>query len=66
MRYAVKAREVGKKKWKFIAPNGALSSLRIYASRWAEKEKAENFIAVNAGENPGWEFKVVDIGGDGG
>lgn len=61
MKYGIKVREVGKKKWKFLTSGGGTTNLKIYAARWATKEPCENLIAANAGENPDWDFKIVDM-----
>lgn len=61
MRYAIKVREAGKKKWRFLTSRGGLTNLRIHAARWAAREPCENLIAVNAPDNPEWEFRIVDM-----
>lgn len=61
MRYAIKVREIGKKKWRFLTTGGGITQLRIHAARWATREPCERLIAGNAPDNPDWEFKIVDM-----
>lgn len=61
MRYAIKVRETGKKKWRFLTSKGGVTQLRIHAARWATREPCERLIAENAPDNQDWEFKVVDM-----
>mgnify|MGYP007032567964 CR=1 FL=1 len=61
MRYAIKVRETGRKKWWFLTPKGGITSLRVHASRWPTREPCERLITENAQDNPNWEFKIVDM-----
>lgn len=61
MRYAIKVRESGKKKWRFLTTKGGTTSLRIHAARWSTRAPCENLITDNAPDNPEWEFKIVDM-----
>jgi hypothetical protein len=54
----VKCREVGRKAWAFLAPDG-VSRLRVHAARFSDAAKAQALIDANAADNPEWEFKVV-------
>lgn len=56
--YYVKVREIGKKQWLFLSRGGA-NRLRIHASIFATKEKAQALIDENAPDNPEWEWKVT-------
>jgi hypothetical protein len=58
----VKCREVGTKRYAFLTSTGGLNPLRIHAARFETKEKAENFIAENAADNPEYEFRVAPLG----
>lgn len=61
MKYAIKVREVGRKKWQFLTSSGGVTNLRIHAARWATRGPCDKLIADNAAENPDWDFKVVDM-----
>ena len=61
MRYAIKVRETGKKKWRFLTSRGGVTNLRIHAARWSIRTPCDTLIAENAADNPDWEFKVVDM-----
>lgn len=61
MRYAIKVRMSGKKKWEFLTPRGGVTHLRIHAARWAARDACEKLVADNAPDNPDWEFKIVDM-----
>jgi len=61
MRYAIKVREPGRKKWGFLTPKGGVTNLRVHAARWSDREPCEKLIADNAPDNPGWAFKIVDM-----
>lgn len=61
MRYAIKVRETGKKKWRYLTSRGGVTNLRIHAARWATRDPCDTLIAENAADNPDWEFKVVDM-----
>lgn len=61
MRYGIKVREVGKKKWRFLSSCGGVTNLRVHAARWSTREPCETLIANNAADNPEWDFKVVDM-----
>ncbi len=61
MRYAIKVRETGRKKWRFLTPKGGVTNLRVHASRWPAREPCERLIAEIAPDNPDWEFKIVDM-----
>ncbi|WP_137114154.1 hypothetical protein [Mesorhizobium sp. GR13] len=62
MRYAIKVREKGRKKWQFLTSRGGLTNLRVHAARWSTREPCDTLIADNAADNPEWDFKVVDMG----
>ncbi len=64
MRYAIKVREAGRRKWRFLTSKGAVTQLRIHAARWATREPCERLISDNAPDNPDWEFKVVEMEAD--
>lgn len=64
MRYAIKVREAGQKRWRFLTQKGGVTQLRIHAARWAAREPCERLIADNAADNPDWEFKIVDMSPD--
>ena len=53
MRYAIKVREPGRKKWGFLTPKGGVTNLRVHAARWSDREPCEKLIAENAPDNPG-------------
>lgn len=56
MRYAIKVRMTGRKKWKFVTPKGGVTHLRIDAARWAARDACEKLVADNAPDNPEWKF----------
>ena len=61
MKYAIKVRMSGKKKWGFLTSKGGVTHLRIHAARWAARDACEKLVADNAPDNPDWEFKIVDM-----
>lgn len=58
-RYHVKCRKKGSKRYAFISTGGSINHLRIHASVFASKAWAEDFVKLNAPDNPGWEFLVA-------
>jgi hypothetical protein len=54
----VKARKAGDKRFRFVAPEGRLTTLRLHASRWTDRTTAENALAALAAGNPEFEFRV--------
>lgn len=56
----VKAREIGKKRFLFLTSNGGLNPLRVHASRFDDREKAQDLICKLAEDNPEFEFKLAD------
>ncbi len=65
--YCVKAKQVNKKRWAFVTPRGGTNYLRIHASQFTDKNRAEGLAADINESNPGeWEAKVEILGTDGG
>lgn len=54
----VKARKHGEKQFRFIAPRGGTTTLRLYASRWRDRAKADDAASALAADNPGYDFEV--------
>jgi hypothetical protein len=54
----IKVRELGKKRWAFLAANGT-NALRVHGVRFSSYQRAQAVIDANAPENPGWEWKIV-------
>jgi hypothetical protein len=63
--YCVKAKEVSKKRWKFVTSTGGVNNLRIHASQFSDKAKADGLAADINESNPGeWQAKVEVFAGD--
>ncbi len=58
--HCVKAREKGKKSFKFITPKLGLNRLRIHAARFT-KEGAEKSAAEWSTQDERYEFKAVPL-----
>lgn len=57
--YCVKARKIGGKRWAFVTPRGGTNYLRIHASQFPDKTRAEGLVQDINESNPGeWEAKV--------
>lgn len=61
MTYAIKCRMAGEKTFGFLTPKGGVNKLKIHAGQFPTKERAQAVIDENAGDNPEWEFKVVEL-----
>lgn len=53
----IKARRRGEKRFRFVGAGGALTHLRVHASRWAA-EDAEATALKLAADNPEYEFRA--------
>lgn len=57
----IRAREKGKKLFRFLTPKLELTRLKIHTAR-LPKERAEKEAASYRAQDPEWEFEVVEIG----
>jgi hypothetical protein len=57
--YAIKVREPNSKRFRFLTPKGSTTRLRIHASCWFERAKAERALELLKSDNPEFEFRMV-------
>lgn len=61
MAWAIKLRRKGEKRFDFLTPTGGRNGLRVHASRYEEKDKAETTMAVLKRDNPGYDFRLQEV-----
>lgn len=61
--FAIKVKEdkPGAKAWRFLAGQGNTTRLRVHASRYDSREKADQSRDMLSADNPGLLFKVVTL-----
>lgn len=59
--YAVKVKGESDKVWHFITPKGGETRLRLHASLFDTKERAETIATEMTELNPGFAFKAVAL-----
>lgn len=59
--FAIKVRKTGDKRWAFLSGKGGMNYLLVHALRFQDQARAQAVIDENAPNNPGVEWKVVDL-----
>lgn len=61
--YAIKVKEdkPGAKAWAFLTPKGGTNRLRVHATQFDSRDRADQVRDQVAADNPGHQFKVVTL-----